>query len=189
MAPVCLILRPTGTGQITAHDAFHRQGPAFAHQHGAAGEHLVIRLQGGGEVRHRKGDHVVGHDVGQVPEPEGGEGGEDAALVRDGFVHDHVKGGHAVRGHQQEVVAQVVDVPHLALVAGKPGEIGGQHRGAHRLALRAGSISRGFGRFSRFSRLSRFGLGSHFDNPGGDFFLGFEAPGQVLGGLDPGNGS
>src|SRR5208337_2397793 len=66
-----------------------------------------------------------------------GEPGEDAALVRDGFAHHHVKGGDAVRGHQQQTVPQVVDVPHLALAPGKAGEIGAQHRGAHLAAVRA----------------------------------------------------
>ena len=118
MAPDLPVLRPTGTGQIAPDDALHRQGFTLAHQHGAAFEQVFKRPAGRGKLLHLEAHQVVGGQVRQVPEPEGGQLGEDTALVGDGLGHHHVEGGDAVRGHQEQFVPQVVNVPHLALVPG-----------------------------------------------------------------------
>ena len=61
-------------------------------------------------------DHVVGaNELGEV-EPEPRELGEDLALERDERGQDVVEGRDAVRGDDQELVADLIDVPDLALL-------------------------------------------------------------------------
>ena len=65
-------------------------------------------------LAHLGGDQVVRDHVLKQPEPEERELREDRALVRDAGGQHHVEGADAVGGDDQEAVAEVVDVPHLA---------------------------------------------------------------------------
>src|SRR6185295_6121210 len=74
-------------------------------QHRAAAELL-------GQVRER--DQVVRAHAARALEPEVGETGEHLALVRDRRGVDHVVGGYAVGGdEQQPILTDRVDIPHL----------------------------------------------------------------------------
>src|SRR5690606_36137975 len=60
---------------------------------------------------------VVGYQAGQLVEPEVGDGGEDLALLRNGFGQDHVERGQAIgRDHQHAFVVDFVEVADLARV-------------------------------------------------------------------------
>ena len=63
---------------------------------------------------HIRGEQVVGDDARQEPEPELRQGGQDLALPGDSLVHHHVERGDAVGGDQEQVIAQQVEVAHLA---------------------------------------------------------------------------
>ncbi len=100
-----LVVLPARARDVAAHDALDRHHLEPLDQHRATGE--LLRDLG-------VGDEVVGADVAQPAEPEGGQAREDLALVRDRRrVHD-VVGRDAVGGDQQQaVLAHGVDVPHL----------------------------------------------------------------------------
>ena len=59
---------------------------------------------------------VVRNDVGHLFEPELGNLGQDEAFVGNALVHDDIESRDAVGGDQQQVFAEVVNVPHFALV-------------------------------------------------------------------------
>src|SRR6266849_8021013 len=57
---------------------------------------------------------MIGEDVFQKIEPEERKLRQDAPFVGNGSEHDDVEGREAVGGHDEQVVAQVIDVAHLA---------------------------------------------------------------------------
>ncbi|CAB4322855.1 unannotated protein [freshwater metagenome] len=58
---------------------------------------------------------MTADEATELLEPERAHGGEHAALVGDGFGHDHIEGRKAIGGdHEQTTVAGFVDVSHLA---------------------------------------------------------------------------
>jgi hypothetical protein len=57
---------------------------------------------------------MIGHNVLEILKPEQGKLGQNRALVGDGIIHDHVKGGDSIRGHHQQMVAHLVEVTDLA---------------------------------------------------------------------------
>ena len=56
----------------------------------------------------------MGDDFTDPLEPPGREPREHLALARDRRGQDHVQRGDAIRCHDEQVIAQVVDVAHLA---------------------------------------------------------------------------
>ena len=124
-APVRLVVLPARAGDVAAHDALHRHHLEPLDEHRAAAVLL-------GHVG--VGDEVVRADVAGAVEPERGQAGEHLALVRDRRRVDHVVGGDAVGGDQQQaVVARGVDVADLPL---------GDERGgfAHAARLTSGEV-------------------------------------------------
>ena len=81
-------------GEVAAGDALDRDHLQPAAADGTAGE---LRGHVGG------GDHVVGHDVGELLEPPQRQLGEHLALVRDGCGQDHVEDRHPVGRDQDQV--------------------------------------------------------------------------------------
>src|SRR4029077_15063694 len=75
-----LIFFPTGTGEITAHNAFHRQWLGFPYDHGTPSKPLAERLQLFGELVERCRDKVI-PDVVESPEPKRGNLVEHRAFV------------------------------------------------------------------------------------------------------------
>jgi hypothetical protein len=67
------------------------------------GEPAEVRLQ-----------DMIGADVGGEIEPEAGELGKDLSLVGDEGGKDKIKGRYPVRGDDQELVAQIIDVPDFS---------------------------------------------------------------------------
>ena len=61
---------------------------------------------------------MVLHDAVEQIEPELGELGEHLALVGDLVFQNVVEGRDAVGGHEQQPVAQIVQIAHLALRVG-----------------------------------------------------------------------
>jgi hypothetical protein len=57
---------------------------------------------------------VVVHDFPKGGEPVSGYLVEDPSLMRDAVGQYYVKGGYPVRGHDQQMCTQVIDVPHFA---------------------------------------------------------------------------
>ena len=69
---------------------------------------------------------MIGDDVGEEVEPEQGDLGQDASLVRDAGGENVVEGGDAVGGDEQQmVVVEGVDVADFAAgVQLEVGEVG-----------------------------------------------------------------
>ena len=64
--------------------------------------HALDRTGAGGKSAGSTLHEVAGRDVGQLVEPERGDGREHPALVGHGLGHHHVEDGDAVgRDHQQ----------------------------------------------------------------------------------------
>jgi hypothetical protein len=58
---------------------------------------------------------VIGHHVAQFVEPEQSHGSQHAPFVRNGLVHDDIKGTQAVAGHHENfIVAYGIVFAHLA---------------------------------------------------------------------------
>ncbi len=57
---------------------------------------------------------VMGNDISQFFEPKQGKLREDAALIGNRRGQDHVKCGQAVRGHNQQVAVNLVNVADFA---------------------------------------------------------------------------
>ena len=75
-------------------------------------------------------DHVMRHHAFELPEPPGADLGQHRALHRDGLGHHDVEGADAVGGEQQHaVVADGVDIAHLAAPDAWQRQIAGEHRG------------------------------------------------------------
>ena len=80
--------------------------------------------------------------IGEAPEPPGGELGQEAALVGNRLVEDHVEGGESIGRHQEQpVVADRVGLAHLAAVdQGQPlDRRGGERHGRSSVAPSGGS--------------------------------------------------
>ena len=103
-------------GDVTANNALDRQWLGFLDQHAAAFELIAIFVRLGREIIDIGGHNMVRHDVGHLLEPEDRELIEDNALLRDAFVHDDIERRKAVGGHQQKVLAKVVDVTYFAAI-------------------------------------------------------------------------
>ena len=107
-----LVVLPARAGDVAAHDAFHRQGLGLLHEDRTAFQFFAVGGQRGGELVHVAFDEVVLDEVGELLHPEQGDLVEDDAFVRDRLVHDDVKGGHAVRGDDEQ--GGVVDIVNIA---------------------------------------------------------------------------
>ena len=131
---LALVLLVGGAGQIAPDDALDGEHLGPAHEHRAAGQPVQASGQGGGAWRELGDvgtDEVVGGEVGERLQPEGGHGREDPPLLRDGLGHDHVEGGDAVGGHHQQPVSSgVVELPHLARLEEREGFGSGGGHGA-----------------------------------------------------------
>ena len=68
---------------------------------------------------------MVFHDAIEQLEPELGELSEHLALVRNLVLQNVVEGRNAVGGHKQQLVAQIVQIAHLALRVG--GDVDSRH--------------------------------------------------------------
>ena len=73
-----------------------------------------MRPQDGGEVVDVDRDQMMRNEVGDVVEPEGRQLREHAALVGDAGAEHVVERGDAIGGDDQQVLAEIVDVAHLA---------------------------------------------------------------------------
>ena len=113
-ALVLLVFLPAGTGEVTPHNAFYRQRPAFSDDHGASFELLAVRLELCGEAGELGRQDVVWDDMSDLFKPELRDGREDAPLERNACGHDHVESRDAVGGEKQKPVAQVENLADLA---------------------------------------------------------------------------
>ncbi len=73
-----------------------------------------VRLKVSGIIGNFGGQEVVGELRAELVEPEEAKLGEDDAFVRDAVGHDHVIGADAIGGDDEQGVAKIVDVTHLA---------------------------------------------------------------------------
>jgi hypothetical protein len=111
---VLLVFGPAGPGEISADDALDRKRLGLAAQHRAALQHLRVCACGSGKLAHIDGNHVIGNDLFEPPEPERGNAVQYLPFPRDPVGHHHVERGEPVGGHQEEPAVRFVDVPHLA---------------------------------------------------------------------------
>ena len=133
MLPIFL---PGLAGQESSHDALEREHLGSSDQHGSA-----VQIAESGKPRHGLVDHLgiaaeqrPSGCIAELSTPKGRHGGEDPALVGDGFSHHHVKGADPVRGHHQEpVFAEGVELADLAGVDGLEPEVG--EAGSHQTVI------------------------------------------------------
>ena len=84
-----------------------------------------------------RADHVMRHHAFEPAEPPRADLRQHRALHRDRLRHHDVEGADAVGGEQQHaVVADGIDIAHLAAPDPWQGQIAGKHRG-HERSLRA----------------------------------------------------
>jgi hypothetical protein len=108
------VFLPARSRQVPARHALDVDGTRLLREHGAAVQHLGIRLRCLREAGHIERQEVVRHDIGQLVEPEGRQLRENLALVRNAGAQHVVERRDAIGGDQQQRIAQVVDVAHLA---------------------------------------------------------------------------
>src|SRR5262249_12524229 len=108
-----LVFLATGTSQITAHYAFHRQRLGFPYHHRAPGKLLTERLQFFGELIEPRRDEVISNIVESL-EPERRNLIEHCALERNWIGKNHVGGGDPVRDDKEQGLAQVEHFADLA---------------------------------------------------------------------------
>ena len=108
-----LIFFPTGTREITAHDAFHRQRFRFLYNHRTSGKLFAKRLQILRELFKIRRDKVI-LDFVETLEPERGNLVEYRALVRDRVGQDHVKSRDAICGDKEQPLPEVENFAHFA---------------------------------------------------------------------------
>ena len=107
-----------GTGQVTAHDALDGDGLGLLHQHGTAGQVARVLLELLGIVGRVARDEVVGHQVGELVEPELGDAVQHLALEGNLIRQDVVESRDAVGCHHQQGVTRIVDIADLAMRIG-----------------------------------------------------------------------
>ncbi len=71
-------------------------------------------LAGGGKLVDVGRDQMMRHDVADLAKPKFRQLREDLAFVGNRRRQDHVEGGNAIAGDQQQFVAEIVDVAHFA---------------------------------------------------------------------------
>jgi hypothetical protein len=98
-----------------ADDALDRDDRGLLDEHGTLGQDVGEGGQGRGEILGFRGQEMVGQDQADEIEPELRQLRQDLALVRDERGQDPVKGRDAVRGYDQELVADLKNVPDFAL--------------------------------------------------------------------------
>ena len=101
--------------QVAANDGLDGNGVGLLDQHGAPRQVVRILLELLRVVLHVHRDQVVGHEVGELVEPERRDSREDLALVRDLVRQDVVKRTDSVARNHQQAVAAIVDVAYLAV--------------------------------------------------------------------------
>ena len=128
-----LVFLPAAARQIAAHHGLDQDRLQALHQHGAVFD--LGNFFGRDHALRRFAGQVVGANMAQLGKPKQRHLGQQLALARNGFAHDHVKGRQAIAGHHQNaVIAHRVVVTHLATrQEGQRSNIGSvQGRGARR---------------------------------------------------------
>ncbi len=69
-----------------------------------------------GEVTDLGGDNVVWNNVGHQVEPEDRKLVKNLSLLRDAFIHDDIESGETIGGHDQQMLAKIVDVADFAAI-------------------------------------------------------------------------
>ena len=113
-APRLLVLAERAAGEVGPGHALVGHDLRFPHQDRTAVQIAGVRLEFGGEAARVGLDQVIRDDVAKPLEPEVRQLVEHLALVRNLRGKDKVVGGYAVARHQQEPVAEIVDVANLA---------------------------------------------------------------------------
>ena len=109
-----LIVLPAAADQVAPHDAFDRHDLRFADDHRPPLQVLHVRRQ----LRTRRdvGRNQVVRNVAHQVEPEERNLRQNLALARHAAGHDHVEGADPVGRNEEQRVAEVVDIAHLAAV-------------------------------------------------------------------------
>ena len=112
-----LVFLPAGAGQIAADHALDRHDLGLAAERAAAGQQAAVGPRRQVHLLHVGGDQVV--RLAEQLEPEGGNLRQHAPLVGNAGRQHPIEGADPVGAHQQQPVAQVVNVAHLAPSHGK----------------------------------------------------------------------
>ena len=112
---VFLIGLPAASGDISAHNAFKRNGFGLFHEKRAAGEIFFDGPDSGGKLRCIGAENMI-RRPGKEFEPEQGHRGQDAALVGDAVRHYAIECTDAVGRHKKETVAHVINIANFSAV-------------------------------------------------------------------------
>ena len=112
-APRGLILLPPRTREVAPHHALHGQRLCFQHNHRALRKLCGKGFQRRGEFANVRGNNMV-FDRVKVRKPERRDRREHRAFLRNGIGQDAVEGAEAIRGDEQQVIAEVEDFAHFA---------------------------------------------------------------------------
>ena len=108
-----LVLLESGGGEVAAHDGLDGEDGHLEAEHRAVHEVGAVLEEGahGGVV---VGHEVVREDFADEVEPTQGDAGEKLALAGHAVGHDDIEGREAVGRDDEEVVAEIEDLAHLA---------------------------------------------------------------------------
>src|SRR5215469_7624615 len=116
------VILPSRARDVSPHHALNRQRVRLSHQHGPPCQFISKLVKRLGKLR--RADYVIGYDILQKVEPEKRKQRKYASLIGNWRWQDHVERREPVRGHDQQLVAQLVNVAHLAAHARRqPGEL------------------------------------------------------------------
>ena len=108
-----LVILPARADQVAAHDGLHRQRAQPLDDDRAVLEPFVVI--GVEDIAQVHLAEMVGNQVLRLVKPEVGDPRQQLALAGYRVGHDHVEGGDAVGGDEQQVaIVDLVDVAHLA---------------------------------------------------------------------------
>ncbi len=109
-----LVIFPTGTTEVTAHDTFDGERLGLFDDHAAATDLGGVFLEFRRQRIVRAGSEVVGDEIFGLVEPEVGDLGEDFAFARDAIGHVDVEGRNAIGCDKEEILAEVKDFADFA---------------------------------------------------------------------------
>ena len=107
-----LVLLPARPGEVSAHDALDRKDAGLGDDHAAAIEFVPAGLSGERDIAGVHAEKMVRHI--EKAEPKPAELCEDSPFVRDATRQHPVKRADPVGGDEEQAVAKVVDIAHLA---------------------------------------------------------------------------
>ena len=111
--PGLLVILPTGTSKITAHNTLDRERLRLFYEHGAARQLIAKCTQRLRKLFEVRSDEMVFGEV-QFLKPESGDLIQDRALIRNRIRQNDVEGGKTIADDEEQGIAEVENFAHFA---------------------------------------------------------------------------